>query len=129
MNLLLDTHAVLWFITEDPQLPVRTKKLIENAANNCLVSIASLWEIGIKSAVGKLALHADLEIIFQIIHDSGFEILPVTPDHILVNAKLPLLHADPFDRIIIAQSLEEDLVVVTKDKIFRHYTTTSLWQI
>lgn len=127
MNLLLDTHAILWFITEDSQLPAGTKKLIENAANNCLVSIASLWEIGIKSAVGKLALHADLEIIFQIIGDSRFEILPATPDHILVNAKLPLHHADPFDRINIAQSLEEDLVVVTKDKIFRNYIASPLW--
>ncbi len=66
MNLLLDTHAVIWFITEDPELPSKTKEIIENSENNCFVSIATYWEIAIKHSYGRLNLNSDLESIFEL---------------------------------------------------------------
>jgi len=109
MNLLLDTHAVIWFITEDDQLPVEIKELIEDTTNTCLVSIASLWEMGIKYALGKLDVKADLKKIFELIVQSGLTILPITITHILTNTTLSFHHRDPFDRLIIAQAKSEGL--------------------
>jgi PIN domain nuclease of toxin-antitoxin system len=129
MDFLLDTHAVLWFITGDSKLPKKTKQIIEDVRNNCFVSIATLWEIAIKNAVGKLSLHSDLDVIFKIIDDSGFELMPITSSHILRNASLPLHHHDPFDRIIIAQSLHENLAVITRDRLFKDYNAILTWEI
>lgn len=88
MNLLIDTHAVIWFITEDDQLPVNVKELIEDTTNTCFVSITSLWEMGIKYSLGKLDLKADLKKIFDLINQSGLTILPITTTHILINTIL-----------------------------------------
>ena len=109
MDLLIDTHAVIWFITEDKKLPLKTKQIIENIENNCFVSIATYWEIAIKHSLGRLDLNSGLERIFQIIEETGFEILPITINQILKNAKLEYHHHDPFDRIIIAQAIYENL--------------------
>ena len=127
MDLLIDTHAVIWFITEDSKLPLKTKKIIENSENNCYVSIATYWEIAIKHSLGRLNLDSDLENIFQIIEKTGFEILPITTNQILINAGLPHHHQDPFDRIIIAQAIIEDLKIVTKDGQFENYQVSLVW--
>ncbi|PWH85928.1 type II toxin-antitoxin system VapC family toxin [Brumimicrobium oceani] len=129
MNLLLDTHAVIWFITDSSKLPNKTKTIIENGNNNCFVSIASYWEIGIKYSIGRLELGTDLKTIFKIIADSGFNTLPISPNHILANAELKFYHQDPFDRIIIAQSIIENMTVVSKDGQFKHYEVPILWEI
>jgi PIN domain nuclease of toxin-antitoxin system len=123
----LDTHTVLWYIGEDPQLPVSLRKRIEDTSNSCFVSIASLWEIGIKSCIGKLSLHADIDVLFKSIERSGFVVLPVTTEHILFSAKLPLHHNDPFDRMIISQCVAEQLTMVSCDKQFRHYEVPVIW--
>ncbi|MCF0039321.1 type II toxin-antitoxin system VapC family toxin [Dyadobacter fanqingshengii] len=128
MNLLLDTHAVIWFITDDLRLPRRTRILLEDADNSCFISIATLWEIAIKNSLGRLELHAELKEIFAIIDKTGFELLPITASHILTNAILPHHHHDPFDRIIIAQSIEENLLVVTKDEKFVNYEASIAWR-
>jgi PIN domain nuclease of toxin-antitoxin system len=86
MKLLIDTHAVIWFITEDKKLPEKTRRIIENIDNNCYVSIASYWEIAIKQSLGRLDLNSDLEKIFRIIEETGFEVLPITVNQILENA-------------------------------------------
>ena len=127
MNLLLDTHALIWFITDDNKLPRNTRTLIEDPDNNCFVSIATLWEIAIKNSLGRLDLNAELDVIFRIIDETGFELLPITTDHILANAHLPHYHHDPFDRIIIAQSIDENLCVISKDDKFRHYKALVFW--
>jgi len=127
MDLLIDTHAVIWFITEDSKLPLKTKKTIENSENNCFVSIATYWEIAIKHSLGRLNLNSDLENIFRIIEKTGFEIIPITTSQILVNAGLPYHHQDPFDRIIIAQSIIENLKIVSKDGQFENYGISLIW--
>ena len=128
MNLLLDTHAVIWFITEDDQLPINIKESIEDAANTCFVSIASLWEMGIKYSLGKLDLKADLKNIFELIDQSGLTILPITPTHILANTTLDFHHRDPFDRLIIAQAKSEALTLISKDGEFKDYDIKLLWK-
>lgn len=92
MNLLIDTHALIWFITDSDKLPRRTKERIENKDNVCFVSISSYWEMGIKHAIGRLELTSDLENIFRIIDLSGFIVLPITVRHILLNARLAFYH-------------------------------------
>ena len=83
MNFLVDTHAIIWFITNDSKLPKKVLIAIQNPENTCYVSIASFWELGIKISIGRLDLNTDLENIFEIILESGFELLPITPKHIL----------------------------------------------
>ena len=128
MNYLLDTHTVLWFITDDNKLPQKAKELIQNLDNICFVSIASFWEIAIKYALGKLQLTVDLEEIFTIIEDSNLETLPITKKHILRSSKLSFHHRDPFDRLIIAQADHEKLTIITKDKQFLNYEIKTEWK-
>lgn len=127
MNVLLDTHAVIWFITEDDNLPIRTKGLIEDTTNTCFVSIASLWELGIKYSLGKLDLKTDIKKIFELIDQSGLTLLPITASHILANTILPFHHRDPFDRLIIAQAKSEGLKLISKDGQFDGYDIDMIW--
>lgn len=127
MNFLLDTHTVLWYIAGDRQLPASLRIQIEDTSNSCFVSIASLWEIGIKSCVGKLSLHAAIDELFESIETSGFVLLPINAKHILTSARLPLHHNDPFDRMIISQCLSEELTMMSCDKQFRHYEVPVIW--
>jgi len=127
MNVLLDTHAVIWFITEDNHLPIRTKGLIEDTTNTCFVSIASLWELGIKHSLGKLELITDIKKLFELIEQSGLTILPITASHILANTILPFHHRDPFDRLIIAQAKSEGLKLISKDRQLNVYEIDMIW--
>jgi PIN domain nuclease of toxin-antitoxin system len=127
MDLLIDTHAVIWFITEDSKLPLKTKKIIENSENTCFVSIATYWEIAIKHSLGRLNLNSDLENIFRIIENTGFELLPITINQILINSGLEHHHHDPFDRIIISQAITEKLAIITKDRFFKEYNVKVIW--
>ncbi|MFH5834382.1 type II toxin-antitoxin system VapC family toxin [Halalkalibaculum sp. DA3122] len=127
MNLLVDTHAAIWFITDDEQLPEFSKELIKNPKHNCYVSVATLWEMGIKHSLGKLKLKAELERIFELFFESGFTLLPIIPDHILTNTTLPFHHRDPFDRLIIAQAKREGYALVSKDTEFEEYDVNIIW--
>jgi PIN domain nuclease of toxin-antitoxin system len=128
MDYLLDTHVVIWFITNDSKLPLFIKSEIENLENKCYVSIASFWEIGIKNALGRLELGSDLETIFALINKSGLEVLPITQNHILSSSKLQFHHNDSFDRLLIAQSITENLTLISKDRAFKQYKATVLWE-
>ena len=129
MNLLLDTHVVIWFITEDPNLPFPLKRQIVSSSNECFVSIASFWEMGIKHSLGKLELKTKLETVFQVIGMSGLKTLPITPNHILTASNLEFHHRDPFDRLIIGQALSENLILVSKDKEFSRYDVPLMWNL
>lgn len=127
MNLLLDTHTLIWFLSDDFQLPNETKKRIENA-ELCLVSVASLWEISIKKTIGKLDLKYQIKEFVDIVEESGIAFLPITKDHVMVNQSLQFYHRDPFDRMIIAQALSENLVIVTRDSEFDKYEVPIFWE-
>ena len=128
MNLIIDTHAVIWFITGDEQLPPHAKNLIKDPLNTCFVSIASLWEMSIKYSLGKLELKSDLQKIYELIQKSRLTILPITVTHTLLNSTLDFHLRDPFDRIIISQAITEKLTVVSKDIAFKYYDIELLWK-
>lgn len=118
MKLLLDTHALLWWLGDDPQLATEARKAIADSEHLVAVSAASAWEISIKRALGKLDAPDDLT---DAVAASGFEPLPITLQHAVGVASLPRHHDDPFDRMLIAQAQAEDLTIVTRDPRFRDY--------
>lgn len=110
---LVDTHALLWFLTDDPALSVDAKVTMESGSEVLMVSAASLWEIAIKTSLGKLDAPSDLP---QIIRDEGFEVLEVGAEHAWAVRVLPLSeHKDPFDRLLAAQAITERLAVISND--------------
>ena len=127
MEVLLDTHAFLWFITGDKQLPVRVINQIADTDNRCFVSIASIWEIVIKLSVDKLEIRGGFDTIEDFLDNNDVEILPVNFPHTKRLLKLPHHHNDPFDRMIISQSLVEKMPVITKDKFFKYYSVKIIW--
>jgi PIN domain nuclease of toxin-antitoxin system len=123
MNFLLDTQSFVWFVMGDPRLPQRWRELIEHPLSVSYLSIASLWELAIKEGTGKL--HIDVtfpELIELHVLGNVFTILPVSIEHLLELRKLPHYHRDPFDRVIIAQSIVENLTVITTDSQFDKYS-------
>ena len=128
MKLLLDTHALLWFIAGSASLSAAARSAIEDAANEKFVSIVSIWETAIKISIGKLSLTAPFDDLFP--HQlmiNGFELLPVKVEHTSVVASLPFHHRDPFDRLLIAQTIEEKMTLVSADQIFDDYGINRLW--
>lgn len=116
MRVLLDTHAFLWFVLDDPRLGTAARGLIEDETTDVLVSPASFWEIAIKVSLGKYELTVPFEAFRQQgIGTNGFEVLPVEVRHAAVVATLPFHHKDPFDRLIVAQALAEAMPLVSGD--------------
>jgi PIN domain nuclease of toxin-antitoxin system len=120
MHILLDTHIYLWHVSDDERLSKEARSLILEA-ESIHISAASLWEIAIKVKLGKL--NADLERLIAEMEPSGFVELPVTTRHAAEVAKLPLLHGDPFDRLLVAQAVSEPLYLVTTDSQLPQYST------
>jgi PIN domain nuclease of toxin-antitoxin system len=115
--LLLDTHVVLWWLTDDPTLADQLKETIDQEID-VFVSAVTVWEVAIKQQLGKITAPADLP---EAIRDSDLANLPVTADHAVAAGRLPLVHRDPFDRLLVAQALTEGLTLVTRDKALRGY--------
>jgi PIN domain nuclease of toxin-antitoxin system len=127
-NLLLDTHAMLWFLWDDPQLSGRAKTLIEDADNHKWISIASCWEIAIKTGIGKLDLGESCRTFLpREISRNNFDLLPISLDHATMVEGLDPHHRDPFDRLLIAQAMVESLSLVSVDSVFDHYGVSRLW--
>lgn len=127
MNLLLDTHAFIWFVNGSRELPKPIITEIKSMNNNCFVSIASLWELSIKSSIGKLKLKSRFNNISDFLVDNEIKILPITFQHLQKLTSLKYHHRDPFDRIIISQALTERITIVTKDTEFIKYGVKILW--
>jgi len=122
MKLLLDTHVFLWFIMGSALLSADTRALIEDEKNRKFISVASLWEIAIKSSIGKLSLSAPFDqLIPQQLSLNGFELLPIEVSHLAAVTTLPFHHRDPFDRVLIAQALAENMPIVSSDPAFDTY--------
>ena len=121
MQLLIDTHILIWFLEGNKLLSKSRRQIIANLNNDVFVSIASLWEIAIKISVGKLTLANPLADIIKQIAVENIEILPIEPEHTLKVSVLPFHHRDPFDRIIIAQSQVKNLPAMTDDSEFSNY--------
>lgn len=128
MKLLLDTHALIWFVEDDEKLPNSLSTILGNRRNQIFISIATLWEIAIKISLEKLVINKTFEEVLHLIKSNGFEIIPISEDHLSVLLKLPFFHRDPFDRILASQSLVGDFVFVSKDIVFDSYNINRLWK-
>ena len=127
MNLLLDTHVFLWYIADDPRLPDPWGAAIEEPGNVVFVSIVSLWEITVKSSLGKLIVALPLDtFISKNVAGNGFALLPIAPRHLATLHGLPFHHRDPFDRLLLAQCLADNLVFVTSDSEAAKYPVPRL---
>ena len=124
---LIDTHTFIWLIEDDPKLPDSSKQLIDDLENDIFISIASLWEMAIKISIGKLKLAGVLAQAIDELYARNIKILPIDSLHVLRVQNLPLHHKDPFDRIIISQSLVENITIISIDEIFDNYEVKRLF--
>lgn len=127
MDNLIDTHTFIWFIEGDKKLSKTAKEIISKKDVSTFISIASLWEIAVKISLGKLELKTSFSKISQLIFNNGFQILPIVFEDTLILSELPFHHRDPFDRIIIAQSITNKLSIISRDKIFSEYNISLIW--
>jgi PIN domain nuclease of toxin-antitoxin system len=127
MKILIDTHAFLWFVNGSSQLSTDAKSLLESEVD-LLLSVASLWEIAIKTSLGKLTLPGVYgQFIPQQILQNEIEVLPISLEHLTVIATLPFHHRDPFDRLLIAQAMVEQVSIVSIDAVFDSYSIDRIW--
>ncbi|WP_462281029.1 type II toxin-antitoxin system VapC family toxin [Salinivirga cyanobacteriivorans] len=127
MNLLLDSHALLWYISGSDKLPDKIINTINNKSNKCFVSIASIWEIAIKLSLNRLTVEGGFQIIEKFFYDNDFSILDISFQDINTIIDLEFHHRDPFDRIIIAQAIQSQLTIVSKDQFFQNYNIKLMW--
>ena len=119
MKFLLDTHAMLWWLADDSQLGRQARELVEDPGNDVLVSMVSLWEIAVKTRIGKL--QAELKEITDAVQQEGFTLLDIGVTHLLTLAGLPMHHRDPFDHLLIAQAITEDATFISEDRNTARY--------
>jgi PIN domain nuclease of toxin-antitoxin system len=128
LNLLLDTHALIWWLVGDPALSPRAREAIANEANPIAISAASAMEIATKVRIGKLPDAALLAQDFEaIIAAQGFAELPITPRHARLAGAMAIAHKDPFDRLLIAQAQAEDMVLISNEALFDGFAVRRIW--
>jgi PIN domain nuclease of toxin-antitoxin system len=128
VKLLLDTHAFLWWVEGTPALGRRARAAVANPDNEVFLSMASCWELAIKLSLGKLRLTQRLDrFIPEQVTVNSFSLLPIELRHVVGVADLAFHHRDPFDRLLAAQALQDQLAIVSSDRIFRKYGVTVIW--
>jgi PIN domain nuclease of toxin-antitoxin system len=124
----LDTHAFLWWITEDRRLSARAREVMADGSNDLLLSAVSGWEIAIKASLGRISLPIPIDrFLSEQLQRNGIGTLPIEMSHALRVHALPLLHRDPFDRLLVAQALLEKLRILTSDRQVAQYDVETLW--
>ena len=124
MNVLLDTHIALWAITDSPRLPKQAFELISNPKNTIWVSVATIWEIAIKFALGRGDMPVSSQDALHYFQQSGYKILAIEAEHVIAAGALPIHHQDPFDRVLIGQALTEPMRLMTHDRLVAKYSNT-----
>jgi len=128
VRLLLDAHALLWETTGDDRLPGSVRILIDDPRSRLVLSVATTWELTLKTLAGRLRLPEPPAAYFEgLIRDARFEVLPVEQRHVAVLQELPEIHDDPFDRMLVAQALVDDLDLVSGDERIRRYPVRTVW--
>lgn len=128
VRLLADTHAMLWWLRDDPRLSARAREIVLDGGNELLWSMASSWEIAVKHGLGKLELDRPLHRLFaELVGEQGLEVLPIRHRHCVRVAELPRHHRDPFDRMLIAQAQEERVPLLTADPKLAAYDVEVVW--
>ncbi|RBQ06201.1 type II toxin-antitoxin system VapC family toxin [Pedobacter miscanthi] len=128
MAYLLDTHAFLWFVAGDDQLPSSVKKKLSDIDESCFLSIASFWEIAIKKQIGKLDLEIGFEELFRFAERNQIEVISINETHLTTLLDLEFINNDPFDRIIVAQVISENLTLISRDKKLKNYKIKLQWE-
>jgi PIN domain nuclease of toxin-antitoxin system len=123
MNLLLDTHVLLWWLDDNPTFSTNAKEVIADGRNVVFVSAVTIWEIRIKNTLGKLEIPDNFR---KVLEQQTFEMLSITADHAHLIGTLPAHHRDPFDRMLIAQALFEGFTLVTRDSRFKRYRVSTI---
>ncbi|MEJ5211345.1 MAG: type II toxin-antitoxin system VapC family toxin [Burkholderiales bacterium] len=124
MNILLDTHVALWAITDSPNLPKKARDLIESPRSSVWISAATIWEIAIKHSLGRGEMPVSGQDALRYFRESGYRFLPVEPEHAAAVEELAAHHADPFDRMLVAQALTEPMRLITHDPVVARYSDT-----
>jgi len=128
MKLLLDTHVFIWWANEPERLSPKVLSLCEDAENTLLLSVASVWEMQIKTQLGKLKFALTLSNLIRSQQQiNNIQILPIELEHVLELQRLPAYHNDPFDRLLMVQAKAEDALLVSKDSAFKKYKTKLIW--
>jgi PIN domain nuclease of toxin-antitoxin system len=128
MDYLLDTHSLLWIVTDDPRLSTKAKELFLDDDNEIYFSIASIWELAIKISLKRVILDEPLDIFIKShIQGNNIKILPIEIKHVLKVENLPFHHRYPFDRLIISQGIVENIPIITKDSDFESYPIKKIW--
>ena len=121
MKLLLDTHLLLWAAGEPKRLPKNIRTLLEDMDNELLFSVASLWEVAIKSGLGRRDFRVEARLLRRGLRDNGYSELPIVSEHVVAIESLPAIHKDPFDRILVAQAAVEGITLLTNDPVVAQY--------
>lgn len=127
MGYILDTNALIFYLYNPERLSMAVADIVRNENNQIYVSIVSLWEIAIKSSIGKLEIKNSMEEIAGICLKYKIELLAINPKHLDQIANLPQIHGDPFARLIISQALTEKLTIITRDSIIPKYSVNTIW--
>jgi len=127
MDILLDSCSVLWFLNGDEKMPSSARDVILDTENTIYVSIATLWEVAIKLSIEKLDFNGGIDGFIEALEAEDFTLLEISPEHIKIITRLPFIHRDPFDRILIAQAMEENVPIMTSDSKILKYDITSIW--
>jgi PIN domain nuclease of toxin-antitoxin system len=127
VTLLLDTHAFLWFAAGDSRLSRKSREAMSQSDADLVISAATVWELAIKSSLQRLTLPAPLDVYLTAKLDEGYRMLAVDWTHAAAVEQLPFHHRDPFDRLLAAQALVEQMPLVTRDRVFRKYGVETVW--
>ncbi len=128
LKILLDTHAFLWWVEDSPRLSSQAKRIIADVENDCFVSLVSSWEMAIKTGIGKLKLSIPVrEYVPQHLAANGFQQLNISFRHVAAVESLPRYHRDPFDRLLVAQAIDEKMILVSADSALDSYDIQRIW--
>ena len=125
--MLFRSHALIWFLEGDSQLSLTAKSAISNSDNTCFISQATLWEMAIKLSIGKLEMNNSYQDLPKLMWENGIEILTIEFEHFEYLINLPFHHKDPFDRVIITQSIIEKMSLISIDDCFKDYQVNLIW--
>jgi PIN domain nuclease of toxin-antitoxin system len=124
---LLDTHSAIWFLTGDTLLSQTADQIISDSVNHIYLSIISAWELAIKISIGKLRFPGNVAGFIQAIQDNDINIIPIKSTHLTTFESLPLIHRDPFDRLLIATAVDEQMSLISADKNIAQYDVSLTW--
>jgi len=127
MSYMLDTHVLIWYLEDSADLSITIARIIDNPTCQKFISVASLWEIAIKSNIGKLDMRLSCNELLDTIENSELSVIPIENDYLKGLSKLPFIHKDPFDRLIITTALSEGLTIMTVDENIQKYNVPWIW--